>query len=257
MAKLAVTPPVPAPLAGRTAVITGGGRGIGSATAEELARRGARVFICSRTEREVTTTAARINELYGPGIASGMVLDLTTGNAPTHLFQAAEKAFGLPVTVLVNNAAMAKRTNFLESSTEEILSAWEKMNAINVRTPFLLAHEFMRRLAAINHSGSIVNLSSLGGIRSTDKFPGLSIYTTSKFAVGGMTEALAVEGRPISVRVNAVAPGAVDTEMLREAAPHLKTNTKPSDVAKVIAYLCDESESGTLSGTMIEIHSNL
>ena len=135
--------------------------------------------------------------------------------------------------------------------------AWERTCAINIRAPFLLSHEFMRRLKEADLPGSIVNLTSLGGVRSTDKFPGLSLYTTSKFAVGGMTEALAVEGRPMRVRVNAVAPGAVDTEMLRQAAPHLKTNTTPADVARVITYLCNAAESKALTGSIIEIHSNL
>jgi NAD(P)-dependent dehydrogenase (short-subunit alcohol dehydrogenase family) len=72
----------------------------------------------------------------------------------------------------------------------------------------------------------------------------------------GLTECLAVEGKPFGIRVNCVAPGAVDTDMLKKAAPFLKTRTTPEDVARTILFLCDEKESRSLNGTVIEIHSN-
>jgi NAD(P)-dependent dehydrogenase (short-subunit alcohol dehydrogenase family) len=104
--------------------------------------------------------------------------------------------------------------------------------------------------------GSVVNVSSLGGVSGTDKFPDYAAYTVSKFAVTGLTEALAAEGRDRNIRVNGVAPGAVDTLMLRQAAPHLRTRTGPADVAKVIAFLCDPAESGCMTGAMLVINSN-
>jgi NAD(P)-dependent dehydrogenase (short-subunit alcohol dehydrogenase family) len=79
----------------------------------------------------------------------------------------------------------------------------------------------------------------------------------SKFAVVGMTESMAVEGRELGIRVNCVAPGAVDTEMLRKAAPHLKTETMPADVAEVIYSLCDDVRSACVTGATLPIHSNL
>ncbi len=244
-------------LRGQCAIITGSGRGIGAATAEELAERGVRVYVCARSDAEVARTIEKIRERFGPAAAFGSVVDLERPEAAGELFDLAEAAFGQNIRILVNNAAIGFGINFLETSTPEIVKIWDRIQAINSRAPFLLSHEFMRRLRKTNLPGSIVNLGSLGGIRSTDKFPGLTAYVASKFAVAGLTESLAVEGRPIGVRVNAVAPGAVDTEMLRKAAPHLKTNTRPADVAKVIAYLCDAEQSSTVSGTVIEIHSNL
>ena len=100
-------------------------------------------------------------------------------------------------------------------------------------------------------------MSSLGGVHGTEKFPGFAAYTVSKFGVIGLTETLAVEGRPHDIRVNCVAPGAVETAMKKEAAPFLRTRTTPEDVARVIRFLCDDEESGALTGAIVEIHSNL
>lgn len=245
------------PFAGQVAIVTGGGRGIGAATAEELVSKGAKVLICSRTEVELASIVAKIQTGHGSEGIRSLVLDLTSPNAAQMIFTFAEEQFKQKVQILVNNAAAGYAVDFLKASSEHLFLEWEKIQAINIRAPLLLCHEFMRRLHAQKISGSIVNLSSLGGIRSTDKFPGLAPYVMSKFAISGMTEALAVEGRACGIRVNAVAPGAVDTEMLRKAAPHLRTKTTPNDVAKVISYLCNSLESGTISGSVLEIHSNL
>lgn len=238
---------------GQVAIVTGAGRGIGAATAEALAAAGAKVFLCARTASEVSATVNRIGKS-----AEGMALDLAEPGAAKKVFDAAEKAFSGSVRILVNNAGVGYAVDLLGLSDEAVLSEWEKTQAVNVRAPFLLSREMMKRFQARkDREGCIVNIGSLGGIRSTEKFPGLSIYVASKFAVAGLTEALAVEGRPLGIRVNAVAPGAVDTEMLRKAAPHLKTETTPADVARVIVGLCDPAVSKAMSGAIIEIHSNL
>lgn len=244
-------------LKGQIAIVTGGGRGIGAATAEALVARGCQVFLCARTASEVSATVERLGKS-----AKGMALDLVTPNAAKAVFDAAENAFGGSVQILVNNAGIGYALDLLKTSDDVIFTEWEKTQAINVRAPFLLMREFLKRVQARGgksgeENGSIVNIGSLGGIRSTDKFPGLSIYVASKFAVAGLTEAFAVEGRPLGVRVNAVAPGAVDTEMLRKAAPHLKTETTPMDVANVIVGLCDPKTSRAVTGAILEIHSNL
>lgn len=245
------------PLTGLNALVTGGSRGIGAAAAEALLARGARVFLCARTAAEVAATVARLRGSFGATAVFGTVADLEKPETASILFDEAERAFGGPVRVLVNNAAIGYAVPFLETPPNELRKEWDRMQAINVRAPLLLSHEMMRRIPRGEKTGSIVNLGSLGGIRGTDKFPGLGPYVATKFAIAGLTEALAVEGRPLGVRVNAVAPGAVDTEMLRKAAPHLKTETRPADVAKTIAYLCDPAESGAITGAVIEIHSNL
>jgi NAD(P)-dependent dehydrogenase (short-subunit alcohol dehydrogenase family) len=251
-------------LKGQIAIVTGGGRGIGAATAEMLVARGVAVLICSRTLAELEETSAAIEARYGKDENGGprvrsLAIDLTKASAKV-VFDHAEREFGSAVSILVNNAGIGYAIDLFTLSETEAAAEWDRMQAINARVPFLLAREMLVRFAAKKETharGAIVNIGSLGGIRSTDKFPGLAIYVASKFAVAGLTEALAVEGRAVGVRVNAVAPGAVDTDMLRKAAPHLKTETTPADVARAIVGLCDPEISKAISGAIIEIHSNL
>jgi NAD(P)-dependent dehydrogenase (short-subunit alcohol dehydrogenase family) len=127
--------------------------------------------------------------------------------------------------------------------------------AVNLRGAVLCARQAFRLMQECG--GSMVNVSSLGGMPGAEKFPGYAAYTVSKFALTGLTEALAAEGRDYGIRVNGVAPGAVDTAMLQQAAPHLRTGAGPADVAKVIAFLCDSTESGCMTGATLVINSNL
>lgn len=181
----------------------------------------------------------------------GIPADIENPNSIEELFSKIEYRWG-PVEILVNNAGIGYPVDFFETTVE----TYQKFQDINVRGSFLCAQRMMRALKKAGKKGSIVNMSSLGGIRATDKFKGMAPYVMSKFAVVGLTESLAVEGKELGIRVNAVAPGAVDTEMLRKAAPHLKTNTKPIDIARIIVSLSDDEQSGALSGSTIEVFSN-
>lgn len=236
------------PLRDQVALITGGGRGIGAATAEALARKGARVIVASRTEAEL---AATVMQLRAAGLSAwSLQLDVADGAAVDAAFAriAAEQG---RLDILVNNAAILLSGPFAEMA----MADWDQVLAVNLRGAVLCARQAFRLMR--EHGGAIVNVSSLGGVPGTEKFPGYAAYTVSKFALTGLTEALAAEGREHNIRVNAVAPGAVDTAMLRQAAPHLRTRTGPADVAKVIAFLCDSTESGCMTGATLAIHSNL
>ncbi len=140
--------------------------------------------------------------------------------------------------------------------TEQTAEDWDRLMAVNVRGTFLCTQQAFQQMSAAQKTGSIVNLSSLGGLRHTEKFPGFSAYTASKHAIVGFTEASAAEGKALGIRVNCVAPGAVDTRMLREAAPGLKTKTLPEEIAQLIVYLCDEARSKPLNGAVIEVNTN-
>ena len=236
------------PLRGQVALITGGGRGIGAATAEALACKGAQVIVASRTEAELAATVARIQ---ADGLdAAAITLDVADEAAVDAAFAriAAEQG---RLDILVNNAALLLSGPFAQMPMVD----WDRLLAVNLRGAVLCARQAFRLMR--ERGGAIVNVSSLGGVPGTEKFPGYAAYTVSKFALTGLTEALAAEGREHNIRVNAVAPGAVDTAMLPQAAPHLRTRTGPADVAKVIAFLCDSTESGCMTGATLAINSNL
>ncbi|MDG4549346.1 MAG: SDR family NAD(P)-dependent oxidoreductase [Candidatus Contendobacter sp.] len=235
-------------LQGQVALITGGGRGIGAATAEALARKGVHVVVASRTEAELVATVARLR--MAGSSASSRVFDVADEAAVNAAFAAITAEFGR-LDILVNNAAILLSGPFADMA----MADWDRVLAVNLRGAVLCARQAFRWMR--DRGGAIVNVSSLGGVPGTEKFPGYAAYTVSKFALTGLTEVLAAEGRAHRIRVNAVAPGAVDTAMLRQAAPHLRTRTGPADVAKVIAFLCDSAESGCMTGATLTINSNL
>ena len=181
--------------------------------------------------------------------ASLRVLDVADDRAVEIAFADMAAEFGR-LDILVNNAAILLSSRFAEMA----MSDWDRLMAINLRGAVLCAQQAFQWMR--NDGGSIVNVSSLGGVAGAEKFPGYAAYTVSKYALTGLTEALAAEGKAQGIRVNGVAPGAVDTDMLRQAAPHLRTRTSPFDVAKVIAFLCDPAESGCMSGATLVINSN-
>lgn len=232
----------------QVALVTGGGRGIGAATAMALARKGAHVIVASRTGSELADTLTHVQTAGLRG--SGWMLDVADDAAVAAVFARIKAEFGR-LDILVNNAAVLLSGPFAEMAMRD----WDQLMAINLRGAALCAQQAFRLMR--ERGGTIVNVSSLGGVPNTEKFPGYAAYTVSKFALTGLTEALAAEGKAQNIRVNTVAPGAVDTAMLRQAAPHLRTRTTPADVAKVIAFLCDPAESGCMTGATLVINSNL
>jgi len=154
------------------------------------------------------------------------------------------------VDILVNCAGIVLVRPFVDMDAE----TWDRVIAVNLRGTFLCCRQAFRVMMA-QQSGVIINLSSLSGVRGVEKFPGLSAYNVSKAGVASLTEILAVEGKPFHIRVCAVSPGAVDTEMLRQAAPHLKAGMTPDDLAEILLFLADDS-GRMLSGSNIEIFSN-
>jgi NAD(P)-dependent dehydrogenase (short-subunit alcohol dehydrogenase family) len=238
-------------LKGKTALITGAGRGIGAATASLLASRGARVVLMSRTQVEIDQVAEKIVSMFGSGSAVALTGDVSDETSVRGVFEQIRKTVG-PIEILVNNAGVIANCPLVEMKLED----WRKVIDVNLTGVFLCSKHAFVQMRDSGKGGSIVNISSLGGIRSTLKFEGYGAYVASKHGVSGLTEALSVEGKAFGVRVNAVAPGAVDTAMLRKAAPGLKTRTKPEAIAQVIAYLCDEKLSGALTGAVIEANTN-
>jgi NAD(P)-dependent dehydrogenase (short-subunit alcohol dehydrogenase family) len=233
-------------LQGRVAIVTGAGRGIGRATAEAMARAGAHVVLAARTASQLEAVSETIRK--NGGAATVAAVDVGDGRDVDRLFALAERV-GAP-TVLVCAAAVLHKVS-IEATTPQI---WEETLRINLTGTFFCCRAAfgpMRRAGG----GRIVNLASLSGIYATEKFPGLAAYNVSKYGVVGVTEAIALEGRPYGISAISISPGAVDTEMLRRANPQLKAGLTPAQVADLIVSLLDGPITPA-SGANIPLFSN-
>jgi NAD(P)-dependent dehydrogenase (short-subunit alcohol dehydrogenase family) len=236
-------------LDGRTAVVSGAGRGIGAAIAQALDAAGARVALIARTESQLKEAAATLDN--DPVV---IVADLGTHEGPPAAAADALDALGGRVDVLVNNAAVALRKPSDELTADEI----DWMLHTNVRSALLLTTAILPSMIAAR-SGSIVSISSVSALRGT---PRRAAYAASKAAVDGMTRAWAMEYGPVGIRANAVAPGVVHTEMWREnlAKPGVAESvtgviptrrlTEPAEVANVVLFLASDASSAITGETL-------
>ncbi len=233
-------------LRNKNVLITGAGRGIGAAAAKLLAASGARVALISRTASEIRGVARDITTKHGKALAC--VGDVSQETDVKEAFETVRKTWG-PVDILVNNAGILVKSPL----TDHTAADWDRVLSVNLKGAFLCSREAFRHMKRSKKGGTIINVSSLSGIRGVEKFPGMTSYIASKHGLIGLTEGLAVEGKPFGIRVNAIAPGAVNTRMLRENAPGLKACATAKDIADVILFLC---ESYRFSGSVLEILSN-
>lgn len=235
-------------LDGKTALVTGAGRGIGRAVAVSLAKEGARVIVCARSENELNETAQQLAAANGE--AETIVCDMADEKAVIALFAHIQTNYGT-LDILVNNAGIFSGAYIEDVSMVE----YHRVMQVNAAAVFLSCREAFGLMKA--KGGSIVNVSSLSGVQGATKFPGFSAYCASKFAVIGITEALAEEGKQCGIRVNAVAPGSVDTEMLREAFPGFNgPMLKPQQVADAILFLAGP-HSSAVNGATLDLSSDL
>ncbi len=219
-------------------VITGASQGIGLETARRFSREGAASFLIAR---------GTVPSIEG---AIAYQADVGSETEVQTAFEVCDQKLG-PVDILINNAGLIESAPFDDFS----LQNWEAIFRTNVAGSFLCAREAFRRMKA-KGKGSIVNISSLAGIRGTEKFIGFSAYTASKHAVVGLTESLAVEGKPFGIRANCVAPGAVNTAMAKKAAPQLICHTEPQQLAQIIYSVAMDGFESVLTGSIVEVHCN-
>jgi NAD(P)-dependent dehydrogenase (short-subunit alcohol dehydrogenase family) len=215
-------------LEGRVGVVTGASRGIGRSTALALAGAGVHVVVTSTNERAISGVEAEI--LQAGGRATAVVCDVSEPASVDSLFAAAAEIGH--VSVLVCSAGVTVKGPF-----EGLTAAqWQRSLGVNLTGTFLCCQKAFSVMK--DHGGGrIITIASLSGVYATEKFPGLVAYNASKYGVVGVTEALAVEGKPHNIAAVCISPGAVDTEMLREAAPHLKPGLGPDDVGRLITGL--------------------
>ena len=236
---------------GKTIVLTGGSRGIGHETAKRFWRAGWRVITCSR---QVFPRDHR----GGVGPENYVQVDLANREElAVGIKEIRNRLGGTPLNALVNNAAISpkgeggRRLGCVNTD----LGTWDRVFQINFFAPILLARGLMKELEM--GRGSIVNITSIAGGR-VHPFAG-SAYATSKAALSALTREMAADFGPYGVRVNAIAPGEIDTSILSPGTEELvgqiplRRLGDPAEVAEAIFFLCSE-ESSYVSGA--ELHVN-
>lgn len=238
-------------LEGRTALVTGGARGIGAAITRELAAGGATVCVNYRSGKDVAESLAA--EVDGFALQG----DVGDASAATDLIAAAEERLG-PLSILVNNAGITRDTLIARMSDEE----WHDVIETNLTGVFNTCRAVARGMMK-RREGSIVNVTSVVGIHGN---PGQTNYAASKAGIIGFTKSLARELGSRSVRANAVAPGYISTELtnvlpdeakdaILQATPLARLG-EPSDVAGSVRFLCSD-EARFVTGAVVQVDGGL
>jgi NAD(P)-dependent dehydrogenase (short-subunit alcohol dehydrogenase family) len=241
-------------VAGRAAVVTGGGRGIGAAVARTLAAAGASVVVTSRTGTEVEAVAASIRK--SGGRAWSMECDVTDEAAVAAMAAEAVDRLG-HVDILVNNAGVASSSPVHRTTLED----WDRLMRTNATSAFLCTRSFLGPMVERGW-GRVVNVASVAGLHGARY---IAAYAASKHALVGLTRAAAAEVAGRGVTVNAICPGYVDTAMTTESVARIVEKTgrtedearaailagsplgrllTPNEVAAAVLYLCWDAASG-------------
>ena len=232
-------------LAGRRALVTGGGRGIGRACALALAQAGAEVAVSSRTQRQLDQTVEAIGEKGGT--AWSLKGDIGSPADVECLVDAVYQRWE-HLDILVNNAGISP---VYKRATEMALEEWDEVLRVNLNGTFHMCREIGSRMVP-RGSGAIVNLTSIGAVRA---LPRLAAYSAGKAAVDELTRVLAVEWAAAGVRVNAVAPAYIETAMTAgvHQNEHLSKSIvdrtplgrfgRPDEVAWSVVFLASDAAS--------------
>lgn len=217
-------------LAGRHAVVTGASRGIGAVIAAALSAEGVRVSLLARDADSLQRVS---DNLGGTDRTFPIVTDITDPASVLSAFAAARGHFG-PVHLLINNAGQAASAKFTD--TDEAL--WSRILAVNLTGTYLSTRQAAPDMLAAGF-GRIVNIASTAGLRGAAY---ISAYATSKHAVIGLTRSLALEYASRNITVNAVCPGYVDTDIVKEAIANIKHKTGRSDGEALAALVASNPQ---------------
>lgn len=239
-------------LTGQVALVTGASSGLGRRFAKTLAAAGAAVAVAARRVDRLTELVAEIEADGGTALA--VELDVRDAGAIADAVQRAEDALGL-VTILVNNAGIPDA----QYATKMPLELIDAVIDTNLRGPFVLSNEVARRLIAAKKPGRMVNISSVGGFNYSGG--GAALYSITKSAIARMTEVLAVEWARFHINVNAIAPGAFNSEMMDGMISRIGDHSArfprgrygdPAQLDSTLLYLCAPS-SEAVTGSVIKV----
>ncbi len=235
-------------LEGKAAFVTGASRGIGAAIAAEFAASGADVVISyfsSPADAERVVETIRSHGVQGEAVRA----DAGDGEAVRGAVKAAHERLGR-LDILVNNAGIFERVAMHQSTDEQ----FDRVMAVNLRGAYIAIKE---AVPVMGKGGRIINLSSTFGARVPA--PGLGLYATSKFAMAGMTRALARDLAPLGITVNAIQPGPIATEMNKDTGSHARIMAMmtalgrygaPADVGKAAVFLASENSAYITGATL-------
>lgn len=197
---------IPLNLHGQVAIVTGASSGLGYHFAQTLAAAGAKVAVAARRTDSLSDLVRKISAEDGRAIP--IRLDVTDPQSISACIETAETELG-PITILVNNAGIAVTKPALEIEQDE----WNRVIDTNLNGVWHMAQQVARHMARLGHGGSIINIASVLGERATGYVAG---YCASKAAVINLTRALSIELARYDIRVNALAPGYIETDINRE-----------------------------------------
>jgi NAD(P)-dependent dehydrogenase (short-subunit alcohol dehydrogenase family) len=243
-------------LAGKIALVTGAGRGIGRGIAEVLAEQGAHVAVndIELAENGALSVVQSIEEKGRRSLA--VQADVSRRDAVESMFQKVWEDLG-PIDILVNNAGIETIVPMLDMTDEQ----WTRVNDVNLRGPWLCSQVFCRRAVGAQRKGTIVNI---GSIQAAKILPGRTHYAPSKLAIEALTRNTSAEMMPHGIRVNCVHPGFVatdmtawimkDPEILSTIVAQISAGRagEPRDIANVVAFLVSE-ESSYVTGQSIHV----
>ena len=230
-------------LTGRTALVTGGSRGLGLQMAEALGEAGAKVIVSARKSADLEQAVAHLR-------SRGIEADFIAADASkdADMIRLADDAIARlgRVDILVNNAG----ASWGAPAEEHPLDGWDKVMNINIRGIFVLSQRIGAKSMLPARYGRVINIASIAGREGTAL---LAAYCAAKHGVVGLTRALAEELRAAKVSVNAICPGSVDTIMLREGMPGASADMSPDDIARTALFLAHAAPSA-LTGACIDVY---